>query len=338
MNILWHPSDPETFWLYIGQAIILCHRITKHRDKRYRLKHPSLHYHVWDSREGMQSQFVILAYMDLETPLSHTSQCLLNLLEMWMACIFRTLTARDLHTYLPPSVSKQSAGRHLNVAPPIWQRFPGDTPAIDEQWDRDMFLKFLHSEDPAIREWAEWARDSYNDLRNSPDPRLREYWFENNKQHRQLAREASELIYHENMKVYQEHGSERIVKCPPGRDRGYVNCGKYVFSIPQSLDIPAGSRVHIQFHLYHVPVRFRYAQQARPDDPSSRLAVWVKGRSSTGAEVRTWLQCARGEKIVMKMNTLVDALEGLTYDETRLLRRRWLVSRIGEGREVRYNN
>jgi hypothetical protein len=35
----------------------------------------------------MQSQFVILAYMDLETPLSRTSQCLLNLLEMWMACI-----------------------------------------------------------------------------------------------------------------------------------------------------------------------------------------------------------------------------------------------------------
>ncbi|KAF7125197.1 hypothetical protein CNMCM5793_001306 [Aspergillus hiratsukae] len=156
-------------------------RITKHRDKRYRLKHPSLHYHVWDSREGMQSQFVILAYMDLETPLSRTSQCLLNLLEMWMACIFRTLTARDLHTYLPPSVSKQSAGRHLNVAPPIWQRFPGDTPAIDERWDRELFMKFLHSEDPARREWAEWAIDSYNDFRNSPDPRLREYWFENNK-------------------------------------------------------------------------------------------------------------------------------------------------------------
>lgn len=155
---------------------------------------------------------------------------------------------------------------------------------------------------------------------------------------RQRAREASDLIYLESMKVYQDHGSERVVKCAPDRDRGYVNCGKYVLSIPQSLEIPAGSSVHIRFHLFEVPVPFNYAQQARLDDPSSRLAVWVKGRSSTGAEVRTWLQCVRGDKIGMKINTLVDALEGLTYDGTRLLRRQWLVSRTGEGREIRYKN
>ncbi|KAL5366409.1 hypothetical protein BJX96DRAFT_160889 [Aspergillus floccosus] len=161
------------------------------------------------------------------------------------------------------------AGVYMNI---LWQRFPGDTSATDERRDREMFLKF-HSEDPAIRGWAEWARNSYNDLRNPPDPRLREYWFENKKEQLQLAREASELIYRENMKVYQEHGSERIVKWAPDRDRGYVNCGKYVFSVLQLLVIPTGSRVHVRFHLCQVPVSFRYAQQARPDDPSSRLAV-----------------------------------------------------------------
>jgi hypothetical protein len=116
----------------------------------------------------MQLQFVILAYMDLETPLSHTSQCLLNLLEIWMACIFRTLTARDLHIYLPPLVGKHSAGRHLNVAPPIWQRFPGDTPAIDERWDREMFMKFST---PKIQREGS-GRNGPETLTTISDPRL----------------------------------------------------------------------------------------------------------------------------------------------------------------------
>lgn len=337
MNILWDSSNTENFWLYVGQAVDLSRRIADHCDKAYRRKHPSLYYHVWDSNQDMESQFVILACMDLDTPLSRTDQCLLNLQEMWMACVFRTLTGRDLDKYLSPSVGKQSSGRHLNVAPPIWQRFTDEEPPNPrEVYDREKFLDLLHSETPETKHWAECVRDSYNDLRNSPDPRLREYWFHNNKEQLRHAGEATEREYHENMKIYQEYGKEEIVRCAPGRNRGYINCGKYSFAVPQSLEIPAGSKVTVQFHLYETPVPYMYAQKAMPDDPSSRLAISIKSGNSADHQVHSWLQSARGEKIVMKMNTLVDALEGVSYSVTQQLRRRWRINRTGQVRVTSY--
>ncbi|OQE14386.1 hypothetical protein PENFLA_c038G10811 [Penicillium flavigenum] len=344
LHIIWPPDDPQRFWLYVGQAMNLKRRIADHNDKLYRRKHPSLHYHVWDSREDMCSQFVVLATFNYETegqnlPRSH--QCLLNLLEMWMACLFRTLTARDLDRYLPPSVGRSSAGRHLNVVPPIWQRFQDETvPDMREIFDRSSFRSLLQSNDAAVRSWAQKARDSYNDLRNSPDPQLRHYWFGNN--NRQLGRawESNEQTAIDNLKVYHLEGKERTVQCAPDRKRGYITCGKFVISIPQSLNISPGSKVIVQFHLYKTEVPHRYTRKAMPYDPSSRLAISIKGRDASGNKVDTWLQSSRGSKLPMRMNTLVDMLEGVPFNETCSLSRRWIVTRMGEGtlRQTEYTD
>ncbi|KAL3476485.1 hypothetical protein BJX99DRAFT_258418 [Aspergillus californicus] len=124
LHILWYPINTQRFWLYVGQATDLHRRIADHNDKLYRRKHPSLHYHVWDAKNGICSQFVILARADIKNGAGNIprfEQCLLNIQEMWMARLFRTLASRDLEKYLPPSVSRASSGRHLNVAPPLWQ-------------------------------------------------------------------------------------------------------------------------------------------------------------------------------------------------------------------------
>ncbi|KAJ5287884.1 hypothetical protein N7478_003570 [Penicillium angulare] len=180
LHILWSPKEPKHFWLYVGQAMDLARRIADHKNKIYRRGHPSLHYHNWDSREDMCSKFVILATIDMDTKgqtLPISEQCLLDLFEMWIACLFQTLSARNLDRYLCPSISRSSAGRHLNVVPPIWQRFQDENmPEIKEVFDRQSFKALLHSEDPDIRSWAQKARDSYNDLRDSLDPELRNYW------------------------------------------------------------------------------------------------------------------------------------------------------------------
>ncbi|CAG8934789.1 unnamed protein product [Penicillium salamii] len=334
LHIIWYPNDPQTFWLYVGQARHLGNRISDHNDRVYRRKHPSLHYHVWDSQEEMCSEFVILAIFQNaanERNLSRYEQCLLNLLEMWMACLFRTLTAKDLDTYLPPSVDRSTAGRHLNVVPPIWQRFHDeDSPARKDIFDRAGFEELLRSADPAVRLWARHATASYNDLRNSPDPRLRCYWFANNRRQLRQAWIANEKQAIDDMKVYQIEGKEVTVCCSRGRDRGYILCGKFNFPLPQSLGISPGSKVFVQFHLYEIAVSHRYVSQAMPFDPASRLAISIKACNNSGTEVDRWIQ-SPGKKVPMKINALVDMLEGVTLTETRALSRRWSLIRPEEG-------
>jgi hypothetical protein len=258
-----------------------------------------------------------------------------------MACVFRTLTSRDLEKYLPPSVSQASSGRHLNVVPPLWQRFQNENiPDILGVCSRPTFREFLQSKDPTIRRWAEKARDSYNDLRNSPDPQLRQYWFENNARQLQEAWDANDENTRESLKVYQITGKEETVQCSPGRSRGFITCGKFNISLPQALRITPGSKVHVKFHLHETGIPHRYAQQALNSDPSSRLAISVTGVDASGHHVGSFLQSSRGEKLPMRMNTLVDALEDVTFKETCLLRRRWVVthSRETSRRETKYTD
>jgi hypothetical protein len=47
----------------------------------------------------------------------------LNLAETWMCCILQTLPPHHLENYLPSSIKSLWAGRHLNIALPLWQSF-----------------------------------------------------------------------------------------------------------------------------------------------------------------------------------------------------------------------
>ncbi|KAJ5528883.1 hypothetical protein N7527_002276 [Penicillium freii] len=98
------------------------------------------------------------------------------------------------------------------------------------------------------------------------------------------------------------------------------------------------SEVFVQFHLYEMVVSHRYASEAMPCDPASRLAISIKGCNSSGNEVDGWIQ-SFGSKAAMKINTLVDMLEGITLTETRSFCRRWDVSRTKKGaRKTNYTN
>ncbi|KAE8138501.1 hypothetical protein BDV38DRAFT_282164 [Aspergillus pseudotamarii] len=130
LHILWRRSNPQKFWLYVGQAAELRERIRTHNDIYRRKRNPSLHYHVWDSAEDMDSVFVTLGAS--EKPTSAKTQLLLNLLEMWMALVFQTLTSLHLNEYLPESVNSLWSGHHLNVALPLWQGFTEENQAVSE--------------------------------------------------------------------------------------------------------------------------------------------------------------------------------------------------------------
>lgn len=57
-------------------------------------------------------------------------------------------------------------------------------------------------------------------------------------------------------------------------------------------------------------------------DPSSRLAISIKGLNASENKVDTWLHSPGESKLAMRMNTLVDLLEDVPFNETCLLRRR----------------
>ncbi|KAJ5409602.1 uncharacterized protein N7487_003961 [Penicillium crustosum] len=81
LHILWREDETtKRFWLYVGQACVLCLRIEKHKDPRHRSKNMGLHYSVWGSAVDMKSAFVTLAILD--PPSSTQTQLVLNLAEM----------------------------------------------------------------------------------------------------------------------------------------------------------------------------------------------------------------------------------------------------------------
>ena len=101
MHVLWEKNNTQKFWLYVGQAVSLRERVQNHNDRQYRSRHPSLHYHVWGSVEDMESVFVTLAVGKI--PTYQTEQLILNLQEMWMACIFQTLDSMYSALWSPPN-------------------------------------------------------------------------------------------------------------------------------------------------------------------------------------------------------------------------------------------
>ncbi|OQE00077.1 hypothetical protein PENVUL_c059G01980 [Penicillium vulpinum] len=87
--------------------------------------HPSLHYKIWEWLEEtgeLTSVFVKVAGFKQKLR-GELDQLLLNLLEMFIACVFQTLRSSDLEFYLPDEVEICWGGRGLNVALPIWQGY-----------------------------------------------------------------------------------------------------------------------------------------------------------------------------------------------------------------------
>ncbi|GMF70946.1 hypothetical protein F9C07_2161554 [Aspergillus flavus] len=106
-----------------------------------------------------------------------------------------------------------------------------------------------------------------------------------------------------------------------------VSCSDFEFTISRRLQlgVKVGDEVMLQFQLTETLNPEMYATKASIRDPASRLAVSIKGKGANG-DYFVWLK-NDGEKTVMIMNSLVDALEGVSLSETKAMPRRWYVTR-----------
>lgn len=100
------------------------------------------------------------------------------------------------------------------------------------------------------------------------------------------------------------------------------------------LDLKKGQTVLVRFHLSDSEHAQKYALTALPSDPASRLGISVSGRDSSG-DFHVWLANKGGEKAVKRASSLVDILEGYTYEERRKFPRRWFSERPAGGKGTR---
>lgn len=168
MHILWDPAKElaGSSYLYVGQSGNIQERIRRHNDPWNRARHPSLHYHLWDSKPGMNSAFVILGNTE------NLPQLQLNLLESWCSLIFQTLPRTDLRTYLPKGTVL--LGCHLNVAHPLWQSF---TSCKQDHYERkEKFRELVLTCDPMMADYYRSLARAFHELKDSSNPVLRAYW------------------------------------------------------------------------------------------------------------------------------------------------------------------
>lgn len=287
----------------------------------------------------MDSQFVTLYTMREQEDTD--ARLLLNLAEMWMACIFQTLSTPYLEAYLPEGVAIPWGGYHLNVALPLWQSsrdgLDEDQMSTDSPSSRQAFTALLRSPDNSIRQWAESWRAGFNQLRNSPDSRLREYY--NGHIYRSL-KLASEELDVQKRANYQEflQGRDVLVTLVPKASMTYkVFVRQFSFTINQDfgLQFQDGDKVFIRLHLADTEHPMVYTKRALHTDPARRLAVSLTGRDRRGP-FHIWLLSQKGDTRVMKINHLVDVLEGYSLEESMAFGRRWFrLKTTGDGLKTR---
>lgn len=321
----------DIFWLYVGQSICLQQRIRyHHHERRHQSIHFGLHYHIWNTLSEKSSLFVILSTgKESDHP---NRQLLLNIAEMWMCCIFQTLNSVHLDKYLPENIQKPWAGRHLNVALPLWQSFSNSLEDKTEAMGgRAAFTSFLQSPNPETRGWAENLREGFNQLRNSPDCEIRNYYQRHIFRSLQLATDARLRNAKKNLEKYLSGKEIPVHVTTTNRNTPYegplydIRCGMFAFTISQEsdLNLKDKDKVFVQFHLTDSKHPMMYSAHARTTDPASRFAISVSSCDSRGNDFLVWLINTRGIKVVCKMNSLVDILKGYSLEERRTFLRRW---------------
>jgi len=94
------------------------------------------------------------------------------------------------------------------------------------------------------------------------------------------------------------------------------------------------SVIHAQGFLTDGPNPELYACDALPEDPATRFSLKIVGNDTHGKPFCIFI-CAKGERTVKDINTLVDRLDGVNIADIAAKPRRMVPSNISMGRYKR---
>ncbi|KAJ6278415.1 hypothetical protein J3E71DRAFT_371193 [Bipolaris maydis] len=141
--------------IYVGQSHNLRARVAQHLNFRYRRDHSSLHYFALQESVYNVLGAVIILPAANSGPGTDDMALLMNVLELWMCLVFRSLPMQLLEEWLPDDGSverKRKVGKEgvvggLNVACPL-----------DQGREERVFVDLSHDEDPLVKAYLKEAR------------------------------------------------------------------------------------------------------------------------------------------------------------------------------------
>ena len=298
MHLMWLHGE-GTPRKYIGQSQNLHRRIVKeHMNSRHRKSFPSLHYALWEKTQRYAWVILTADGSNCKTPSDSSSirQLQLNMMEQWMALLFKSLPPRVLAAYLPNINVNAQEFRHANIAPPLSQ--------AESKPGWSLYL-LAQSPDPITRDYYRGRMAEMRQKRNEDDEKKR----------KQLFAGVEQPCYTSS----------------DGRLRFNLREVKVAMSLTR-YDLKYSQKtLNLRLELHDTEHPNRYALDCRPEDDSMRLGICVKAKSSEGHDITIW-PTAEGEKNAKRVNELVDWLEGVSADEIRSKPRRIFEGMVGDWR------
>lgn len=198
--------------MYVGQSGNLRQRVAQHLNFRYRRDHPSLHYYALEW--SVYNVFGVCAV--LPPPLSSSSSSLvvgmeksdlvMNVLEMWICLVFRSLPSDTLGEWLPDDelvdkgrkTAKEGVVGGLNVATPLDQGVGvKDMPFVD----------LSEEVDPVIRDYLREMKRRKGDVQQVENVKIKDGTVEVDEEERALRKK----MYVEKVRRYQTRRDKDVV-------------------------------------------------------------------------------------------------------------------------------
>jgi hypothetical protein len=201
--------------MYVGQSGNLRQRVAQHLNFRYRRDHPSLHYYALEW--SVYNVFGVCAVLPPSSSSSSSSSSslvagmersglVMNVLEMWMCLVFRSLPSDTLGEWLPDDelvdkgrrAAKEGVVGGLNVATPLDQGVEvKDMPFVDLSGEVD----------PVIRDYLREVKRRKGDVQQVENVKIKDGTVEVDEEERALRKK----IYAEKARRYSKRRDTDIV-------------------------------------------------------------------------------------------------------------------------------
>ena len=186
-----------------------------------------------------------------------------------------------------------------------------------------------------IKGYHKSLKERFHNLRYSLNPSHRAYYYEVKRRQHSSAASASRKVKTRREVLLGARREVKSYRCQtvPGlyTTRHCIFIGSFCLWLPNSSAGSLSGQVYFKTEVsngqaHHSP----YAMKATPGDPAIRLGTQICGTNTLGNAISFWLQ-SRGTRNVLKMNTLVDELEGKTDEEIERTPRRWIAKNETRG-------
>ena len=198
--------------MYVGQSGNLRQRVAQHLNFRYRRDHPSLHYYALEwSAYNVFGVCAVLPPSSFSSSSSlvagmERSDLVMNVLEMWMCLVFRSLPSDTLEEWLPDDelvdkgrkMAKEGVVGGLNVATPLDQGVEvKDMPFVDLSGEVD----------PVIRDYLREVKRREGDVQQVENVTIKDVTTEVDEEERALRKK----MYAEKARRYSKRRETDIV-------------------------------------------------------------------------------------------------------------------------------